>query len=366
MKSILVAHLSELKKQADEQLSVLADCFPHLPQCAHHHHGVAVRLVKKTQGIINLILQDPDLGDPAFSGNFYIDAKGLSERLRIMEDGLILALSRFTAAGAKLTRLIRLITSEINWPYSQLLGSALSTMHYYTITGDDLIVAPAMESGRLLSISDIYHEFGHFPCVRDVAGLNLANAIMAPLMQLAGQAVQQNWPTVTRELILKSTQRWADNWKVEIACDLMATYWLGPAYAWTNIRLCFARSDVFAGVDSHPADHARQIAIEKMLNKLGFASECAVVHNAWAEMVSVSNQSKPQTFDVEYPIQVIDVLVAAVHAYCVAKKLSVYDPTKKTVATLINNAWDAFLNDPGTYDAWEAQAMIDLDKRLPP
>jgi hypothetical protein len=31
MKSILVAHLSELKKQADEQLSVLADCFPHFP-----------------------------------------------------------------------------------------------------------------------------------------------------------------------------------------------------------------------------------------------------------------------------------------------------------------------------------------------
>ena len=194
-----------------------------------------------------------------------------------MEDGLVLALSRFNASDAKRTRLLRLIKSELNWPYGDMLGSTLSTMHYYTITGADLIVAPITENFRFLSISDIYHEFAQCPSVRDVAGLALGKVITGPLIQLASQAVQQNWPSATLSLILKSTQCWLDNWKVEIACDLLATYWLGPAYAWTNLRLCFARTDVFSGVDTHPADHARQTAIEKMLHEMGFSKEARLI-----------------------------------------------------------------------------------------
>jgi hypothetical protein len=365
MKNVLVAHLTELKTQANEQLNLLSTCLPSLPECAQQHHALAVRLISKTRGVIDVVLQDPDLGDPALAANFYISAKGIGERLRIMEDGLVLALSRFSEADARFTRLMGLILSELNWPYGPLLGSALSTMHYYTITGDDLIVAPALESSRLLSIADIYHEFAHFPCIRDEAALGLAKAITAPLVHLAGYAVQQNWPTTTRELILNATQRWVDNWKVEVACDLIATYWLGPAYAWTNLRLCFARSDVFGGVDSHPADHARQMAIEKMLEKMGFHVEQSDVHKAWAEMLTVSRQTKPQTFDVEYPQPVLDALVSTVHTYCVSKAFAIYDPGKLTVAALINQAWVEFINDPAKYVSWETKAVHELEKRLP-
>jgi hypothetical protein len=366
MKTMLVAHLTELQKQAREQLAVLAACKAKLPQCALLHHDLAVRLVSKTRQVVDLILQDPDLGDPAFAGNFYIDAKGLSERLRIIEDGLILALHRFTDADAHLTRLIRLITAELNWPYDPLLGSTLSTMHYYTITGNDLIVAPALESIRLLSISDVYHELAHFHCARDATAMNLTGAIIQPLMQLAAQAVQQNLPTPTRQLILKSTQRWTDDWMIEIACDLIATYWLGPAYAWTNLRLCFARSNVFEGVDSHPADHARQLAIGKVLDRLGFLTQRVEIDNAWNEMLAVSNQIKPQTFDVEYPVTVLDALVSRIQTFCVAQKFSVYDPAKPTVAALINEAWAKFMSDPAAFTAWETNALNMLANSLPP
>jgi hypothetical protein len=153
---------------------------------------------------------------------------------------------------------------------------------------------------------------------------------------------------------------------VEIACDLIATYWLGPAYAWTNLRLCFARTDVYSGVDTHPADHARQAAIEKMLNKMGFSKEAADVNHGWSEMVSVSKQTKPQAFDIQFPVQVLDALVASVHGYCLSKKLNAYDPGKQTVAALINAAWTEFMRDPTTFAAWEAKALAELDKRLPP
>lgn len=362
---MLVAHLNELKKQADEQLAVLAACRQQLDPCAHQHHDRAVKLISKAHKLLEMMLQDPDLADPAFATNFYIASKGIREGLSLIEDGLVLALNRFSAADARLTRLIKLITTEMNWPYNAPLGSAISTMHYYTIPANDLIFAPSLESLRLLSISDIYHELAHFCCARDVAAMKLAAAIASPLSQIAAQAMQQSWPKATVDLFTKAMQRWLADWKVEFACDLIATFCLGPAYAWTNLRLCFARGDVFMGVDTHPADHARQIAIEQILEKLGFANDVMQVHAAWNEMLKLSNQTKPQSFDVEYPPTVIEAVVDAIHGYCNAKKLAPYDAGKQTVATQINRAWVQFLHDPANFYAWEANTINELDRRLP-
>ncbi len=363
---MLVAQLNELQKQADEQLRVLAACLQHVDQCAHQHHALAVKLITGEKRIVEILLQDPDLGDPAFANNFYIYSKGMSERLRLIEDGLVLALSRFSPADAMLTRLLKLITAEINWPYKPVLGSAISTMHYYTIPANDLIFAPALESLRLLSIADIYHELAHFFCARDLNAMNLSSAISPSLSKIAAQAMQQSWPKPTVELFVRAMQRWLADWRIEFACDLIATFFLGPAYAWTNVRLCFARSDVFSGVDTHPADHARQMAIEQMLDKMGLTKERADVHDAWADILKVSKQTKPQTFDVEYPLPVIDALVATLHSYCLSKNLNPYDPSKTTAAHLINSAWSVFLADPANYATWEAQALHDLQARMPP
>lgn len=362
---MLVAQLNELGKQADEQLRALAACLQHLHLCAHQHHALAVKLITGERRIVEILLQDPDLGDPTFANNFYIYSKGIAERLRLIEDGLVLALSRFSSADAMLTRLLKLIGTEINWPYKPVLGSAISTMHYYTIPANDLIFAPSLESLRLLSIADIYHELAHFFCARDLTAMNLIAAISPALSKIAAQAMQQSWPKPTVELFVRAMQRWLADWKIEFACDLIATFCLGPAYGWTNVRLCFARSDVFSGVDTHPADHARQLAIEQMLDKMGLTKERLDLHNAWADMLNVSKQMKPQTFDVEYPPPVIDALVATLHSYCLSKKLNPYDASKTTVANLINSAWNGFLATPANYATWEAQALLDLEARLP-
>ena len=72
---MLVAHLNELKKQADEQLASLAACRPQLDPTAHQHHDRAVKLISKAHRVLEMMLQDPDLADLAFASNFYI-AKG--------------------------------------------------------------------------------------------------------------------------------------------------------------------------------------------------------------------------------------------------------------------------------------------------
>jgi hypothetical protein len=54
---------------------------------------------------------------------------------------------------------------------------------------------------------------------------------------------QQGLPKASLEVIRDNHALWTGSWHVEFACDMVATYWCGPAYGLANLRLSATRGD---------------------------------------------------------------------------------------------------------------------------
>src|SRR6266481_3695873 len=76
-------------------------------------------------------------------------------------------------------------------------------------------------------------------------------------------------PQTTMDAIGKTSTLWTSLWHVEFACDMVATYWCGPAYGLANVRLSATRGDPYLDSGTHPADDARKTGIECILRLAG-------------------------------------------------------------------------------------------------
>src|SRR5205823_3133932 len=77
---------------------------------------------------------------------------------------------------------------------------------------------------------------------------------------------------------------WLSSWIMEFTCDLVATYLVGSAYAWTNLKLTTLSSGknrVYHDSPSHPSDEARMRTIFYMLNKMGLTEDVEQLEISW-------------------------------------------------------------------------------------
>jgi hypothetical protein len=315
--------------------------------------------VDRAGQLIDQWLGDPGLTHPRLVRNYYHDYKRLSELLFNVEAGPVLALKHFARPDQDITRIVGRMCQEIGFPYQAPLCVALSTQYYWAFPGMDLVFVPASEPFHLLALADLYHELAHFLLERNP---NLVAAFLKLIDDYFDKQVrearQRGWPKRSIDKFRERRKQWK-RWYQEFASDMLATFWVGAAFGWCNLRLCTNRSaDLFEGGDAHPADDARHTGIRAMLAKLGKNSELAGIDARWADLIALAGQAPPAEYQLTYPSELIQSLAELVFSKANDLGLKTCPASKPPEGTLhlaccLNEAWEEFFAHPAAFAAYE-------------
>ena len=302
---------------------------------------------------------DEDLDNPLLAANFYIDYKSMMQLLFEIEAGPLVVLSHFQAMDLFVTRLLSRICKEIGFPYNGPLASGHSAQFYYALPDMDLVMIPMIESSHLLGLADLYHELAHFVLRRGAVDLiQPFHAIIDKTYDgIVEDSIRRNATPPEIALIESSRGSWKRAWQEEFSADMIAAFLVGPAFGWENVRLCTNMSSpIFTGGNSHPADDSRRLGIRSMLLRLGFGQQADRIDAWWQELVRLSNELKPNNFDVVYPPSLLEELCEFLFRECSKLGLvawSQHSLTSQSVGSLLNEAWDTFLDSPATFGDYE-------------
>jgi len=235
----------------------------------------------------------------------------------------------------------------------------------------DLIFVPCSEPFHLLGLPDLCHELAHFILLRQEAQLlrPFRRTVKRHFDQIIRAAHQKGWPKGSAEAIGDYRRSWNKSWLLEFASDMVAAYCAGPAYGWSNVRLCANLSaDIFANADTHPADHARTIAIGLMLDRMGYENNAAEIDAKWQELSTISGQVQPQEFELAYPRGLLEALADFLFEKCHQLGLVLYSDVPPAedlhIMRLLNNAWREFRSRPEGFSLWERDRVDRLHAAL--
>jgi hypothetical protein len=342
-----------------------------LPAEVKNYQTSILERLSKIESDIRIIQSDHSIGSTAFTKNYLRKYKRLAERLYLLEWGPVLALSRFSERDTFSTRVCKMIAEEINYPYAPPLCVTLSSNHYFTYPHTNIIMIPVIEPSHLLGLPDLYHEMGHNILFREGMMAIFLTEIDNYYNVQIEQAKRDSKPRKYVEFLRNSLLMWRSQWSLEFASDLIATYVVGPAYAWANIRLCVNLShDIFASdpekYHTHPSDDARNEGVCSMLEKIGVSSEKIVtIRGLWNQFIDMTGESKPQDYELRFPPVLIGKLRDYIYDQCVKINLVPYtkqktNPGKINVTLLLNRAWDEFNSSPAVFSTWEATQITAL------
>lgn len=342
------------------ELSGISSCIPEVVQ---YKNRIRIK-VDRSIDVIESFLDDPGLAKPELARNNYHAYKRLSEYAQVVDEGAVSALSRFQSRDLFLTRLVAAMCDEFAFPHNRPLCSAITNQYYCILPHMDLILVPHSEPDHLLGLPDVYHELGHL--LRDD---DLLDRLRTRSQTFFGEEIvraqREGWPSNSIEALKAHSRRWFDSWLIEFGCDLVATYVSGPAFGWTNARLCARLSPSFYEIsNSHPADAARTIAIRIMLQQQGHIVPARKIDQQWQELQTTASQTEPQEFRLAFPTALLEAIVEEVAGYCESKGIRGYDPMTMPIAKLLNDSWEQFLAAPAAFRSWEETQIGKLKAKL--
>jgi len=364
MASLLHDLLLDLKRRAEYVHDELHALKPALAAEFQAHHAATETRMEKACFAIVRLLDDPDLADPLLEPNFFMDFKRLSELVLNVEDSSLLILKRCSEDDRLLSALLQRMCLEVGYCDPPPLCGALSFQYFQALVGMDIIMAPQTQGRELLAIPDLYHELAHFVVFRkrdpfEVGALALIHRYFANALR---KAQQQGSPQATLDGLIESHALWAGDWQVEFLCDMIATFWCGPAYGWANLRLSATRGDPYQEVLTHPADDARRIGINCMLELIGETEAARRIDARWEELKRLSPSSQPAGYNRRYPVKLLQELAEAVYQACSDASFRAFRQQNErfgaaSICCLVNQCWTSFVVDAAGFAAFEKTAL---------
>ena len=313
----------------------------------------------EAQALLERGLDDPDEAEAATP-----DYVALSEQLAQVEDFDLPFLVRHSEADAASTALCDALLTQINWPYHSFLVGTFSCEYYWTLPPRAVICSPAGEDRRLLGIGDLCHELGHTVCDRDLD--TILGSFTRDLMGYVRSHINSPPPAVgsPRDFYHELLDSWR-GWGIELACDVVATYLVGPAFLWQHLRLTLMRerlASLFEPLSGeiHPADDARFRTAAAALSLMGFEVERSELEERWLGALDALGHTPDQLYTTTYPDELVEKLAESVVEGSRALGLRPYDPNagpSDDVAVLANRAWEALHDRPSEYARWEREAL---------
>jgi hypothetical protein len=265
--------------------------------------------------------------------------------------------------------LLSQICREVGYRDTPPLCGALSFQYFQALMETDIIMTPQGQASELLALPDLYHELAHFVVFRQRPALEVP--VLAIIHKYFADAMrkgrQQGSPQATIDAVARNALLWTSLWHVEFACDMVATYWCGPAYGLANLRLSATRGDPYQDSGTHPADDARKTGIECILKLAGESAAAAEVDRMWQDLKRLSPSVQPGGYTKRYPVRLLELVAQCVYQECAGlgfRRFSQHQSGGAIVGGAIARAWEAFQRDAARYAAYEALEIQALRKKL--
>ncbi len=343
------------------------------PDVAEYALG-GYRQVETVRREVERLLQEPDLTSPTLLPNYLLAFGELSQRASIVESYFLPFVERFSDRDSVLTRLTHRLTQQVRWPLDPPLVSAFSLQGYWTVAQLNLVCGPAAEADSLLGLPDLCHELGHIlllhyePLLLREFRRDLRDYFARQQQRLR---IQQR-PTEYLRLYDLLYEQWRDSWVLEFGADMIATYLVGPSFGWQHVRLCAGiASEVYVpGLGEraeHPADEARLRGVVALLNRVGGEEGVGELPALWGAYSAANGANRPADYDACYPDELLENLARRVSEGCAALGIrpfpDVSDPATD-IPALVNEAWDRFRGEPGSYSQWEQVTLSRIRAEL--
>ncbi len=372
MPSLLHNLLLDLRRRGHCVLNELAVLEKSLPANFNAHRAGVVQRLTRALSVVDGLLADPDLADPLLEPNFFMDFKRLSELILNVEDSSLLILKRCSQEDRFLSALLQQICREVGYKEPAPLCGALSFQYFQALMGMDIIMTPQTQASELLALPDLYHELAHFVLFRrrtefEVPLLGLIHKFFTDAIR---KGKQQGLPKASLEIIRDNHVLWTGSWHVEFACDMVATYWCGPAYGLANLRLSATRGDPYQDGSTHPADDARRAGIECLLKLAGETKAAGEIDTLWHDLKRLSPSAQPPGYAKRYSTRLLEKLAECIYAACVKAGFRRFadqqHQTDAFVSRTVSDAWKAFQHDAGAFPTFESSAIGRLKSQLMP
>ena len=334
------------------------------PELDANFYDRTVELLEELRRDIRKLIDSGDLDIPTLGSNNIIRYNTFHERLLTLEVFRYLIIMNFGPAEIYFKKKIQRIYDEIHSLNTPPIITTISNSenYYWALPSYDIIAVPTGEEKSLLNLPDLYHEMGHL--IFNQSAFYLKQDIEQRINSYYNDEVQRvvnegrdpNLISFYRE----KRNYWMGSWIMEFVCDLIATYLVGPAYAWTNLKLTTLSSAVdriYQDSPSHPSDESRMRAIFYMLDKMGHQKELVDIKASWAAFLTATNNPQPSNYDYIFPQEIITQLTDYVLDGCKAIDLQVYSDQVaefgNPISKILNDAWEKSLIDPDGFVAWE-------------
>lgn len=371
MPSLLQNLLVDLKRRGQCVLDEVTN-LQNLPASFDTHRNTVLSWLTRALQRVEQLLKDPDLSDPKLEPNFFMDFKRLSELILNIEDTSLLILKRCSADDHFLSALLEQICREVGYKDSPPLCGALSFQYFQALVGIDIIMTPQAQASELLALPDLYHELAHFVLLRrrKEFELPLLELIHKYFLNAIRKAKQQGLSGASLDAIRENYTFWTASWVIEFACDMVATYWCGPAYGWANLRLSATRGDPYQDGPTHPADDARREGIASLLRLTGGSAAAKEIDLSWKELKRLSPSSEPPGYAKRYPTRLLERLAECVYDACEQSGFRGFAEQEKRedafVSRTVLAAWQAFQHDPEEFPSFESSTIDRLKNQIVP
>lgn len=338
---------------------------------------VAVTTLGLLKAKVKKIMESGELNQDFFAPNVIIKYNSLNNEFMEIELFLFHPISRYNDnAEGYFEKVVTSIYYEIGTtlPVPFISTFSNSDAYYWAYSKYDMIALPQGEEKHLLHLSDLYHEIGHLIFVKYEEFLIVEHlSYIENYYEIQLQTKKGRKNKEFRELLKSAKEKWASSWSEELSCDLIATFLVGAAYAWTNMKA----SAISSGINEiyshnkvfrvHPPDEIRMRAILAMLKKTGLHEEAAKVQAEWEQFLSIARNDKPKNYDLIFPPEMIESIVENVFEACGDMTLQPYSQqlldNTLPVSLIINQAWNKIRDDPANFPRWEDEQIENLQSR---
>ena len=344
----------------------------------HSFFQKTITLLHDLSWDVNTILASPELAFEPFTNNFLSKYSNLYERFSAIELYRYQAIIRYGQGGEKyFNALIKQIYEEIDCIQSTPLiaGISNSDSYYWVYPTYEIIAVPIGEDKNLLNLPDIFHEIGHLLCGqyrRSFKGEGKIDKMLGEHFETEINNIRDE----NRDLgkipeFKKVFEYWRESWIEEFICDLVGTYLTGPAYGWTNFKICTLTSSdkgIYHFSAEHPSDETRMYAILFMLEQMGYQHEKEELANSWSTFLTICTNTQMPLYSLLLPRHMIEELAVTVldacQKICLVSCMQQAANSDSPISLLLNQAWDENLKRPDTFSEWEQNQIGGLQDTL--
>jgi len=334
-----------------------------------------IHLLESLYTDVMKIIQSGDLDIPTLASSNIVRYNTFTERLQTIELFRYLVIINYGEPEKYFKKKIARIYKEINCLQSEPIITTISNSenYYWALPSYNIIAVPTGEEKNLLNLPDMYHEIGH---LLDKQHRAYFRDDFIPKLSRFYKDEEQRVVDEQRDPKLISFYRdkhasWLNGWIMEFTCDFIATYLVGPAYAYTNLKistLSSGKDRIYADFPSHPSDEARMRAIFFMLHQLGFGTEVNDINKLWQEFLKNTKNPVPHNYTFIFPQALIEALGQSVLQGCQKIDLFSYpDQLKKfelPISKILNEAWIEVLRNSPNYKVSEEQKILAISKLI--